>query len=237
MPLFRDLIAAHALRFERPERGSYDAATGSRLLIAFVLVGLVLHPALKAVAKAAGLADEYWVGPAIVVTLLAAVILVMNVFVRSGWEAIGLHAWGQWTARERIYALTVIPLVTVVFAIIFSGQFGQLASTHGLAGLLLVSVPVGLLWGFVQELIYRGLLQTELVRRLGSVPGVLMANIVFAFGPLHFYHFRLGAGAAQPWGMFAAIFGIGLLFGVLYRRSNNLWIPAVMHGLWPPNMS
>ena len=31
--------------------------------------------------------------------------------------------------------------------------------------------------------------------------------------------------------MFAAVFAIGLLFGVLYWRSGNLWIVAVMHAV------
>ena len=35
----------------------------------------------------------------------------------------------------------------------------------------------------------------------------------------------------------AAVFGIGLFFGIVYYRSGNLWIPAVLHGLWPPNMT
>jgi len=98
-------------------------------------------------------------------------------------------------------------------------------------------VPTGLLWGIVQELIYRGLLQTELVRRLGSITGVVIANLVFTFGPLHFNYFGLGTDSGPRWGMFAAIFGIGLLFGLIYRRSGNLWIPALMHGIWPLNIS
>jgi membrane protease YdiL (CAAX protease family) len=31
--------------------------------------------------------------------------------------------------------------------------------------------------------------------------------------------------------MFAAIFAIGLFFGVLYRRSGNLWLPAAFHAV------
>jgi membrane protease YdiL (CAAX protease family) len=237
MPLFRDLIAAHLLQFERPVRGSLDAATGTRLVIAFVLVGLTLHPALRALTRAAGVAHEPWAMPAIVVTLLVAVIVVMTGLVRTGWETIGLYGWKRWTPRERIYLLTVAPLAAVAFAIIFRGHFERLAGAQGWPHVLLVSVPTGLLWGIVQELIYRGLLQTELVRRLGAVPGVLLTNLVFTLGPLHFYHFRPGADAGPRWDMLAAIFGIGLIFSVLYRRSGNLWIPAVLHGIWPLNVT
>ena len=235
MAALRDLIAAHTLRFERPERGSYDPVTGARLLIAFVLVALVLHPALQVASRSTGHAP--WVGPAIVLTLLVALIVAMKTLVRAGWATIGLHAWSQWTPRERIYALSVLPIAAVAFAIMFRAHFESLARTQGLARLLCVSVPIGMLWGFVQEVMYRGLLQTELVRRLGPIPGVLLANLVFTFGPLHVVYFRLGSSAGPRWDMFSAIFGIGLLFGILYRRSGNLWIPALMHGIWPLNMS
>jgi CAAX protease family protein len=133
--------------------------------------------------------------------------------------------------------LTVVPLAVAAFSIMFREQLTRLAETHGWAGLLLLAVPTGILWGMVQEFLYRGLLQTELVRRLGAVFGVLLANLVFTFGPLHSKHFRIDADAGPRWGMFAAIFAIGLLFGLIYRRSGNLWIPALLHGIWPPNMT
>jgi membrane protease YdiL (CAAX protease family) len=87
-----------------------------------------------------------------------------------------------------------------------------------------------LLWGFYQELIYRGILQTELVRRWGAVPGVLVANLLYTFGPLHFYHFFKGSAAASAI-MFASIFAIGLFFGVLFHRSRNLAMVGLFHGL------
>ena len=31
--------------------------------------------------------------------------------------------------------------------------------------------------------------------------------------------------------MFASIFAIGLFFGILFRRSGNLWIVAFIHGI------
>ncbi len=235
--MLRDLIAAHTLQFERPERAPCDEKTGLRLLLAFVLVGLVIHPALQALARAAGPTDVYWARPAIVVALLVTVILVMVGFVRSSGGIIGLHPWKEWTPRERIYVLTVIPLATVVFGFMFREHFERLAGINGWTRVLLLTVPTGLLWGFVQELIYRGLLQTELVRRLGPVAGVLIANLVFTFGPLHFNYFGLGTDAGPRWGMFGAIFVIGQFFGLVYQRSGNLWIPALLHGLWPLNMT
>lgn len=235
MSLLSDLLAAHLLRFERPERTSFGSAAGARLLVAFVLVGLVLQPALAFFAPRSGLEDGPWAGMAIVVTLLVATALAMRVFVRLTGGNIGLHRWEAWTRRERIYALTVIPLAAAVFGILFREHFANLFRAYGGGALLIVLT--GLLWGIAQEIIYRGLLQTVLVRRLGGIAGVLLANLVFTFGPLHFNHYGFDTDYGVRWGMFAAIFGIGLFFGVLYRRSGNLWIPALMHGLWPLNMA
>src|SRR4029453_19183046 len=92
---------------------------------------------------------------------------------------------------------------------------------------LLVMLP-HLLWGFYQELMYRGLLQTELGRARGPLAGVLVANALFTFGPLHFYHFARTSPALP---MFAGIFAIGLFFGVLFQRSGNLWMVGIAHGI------
>src|SRR6187399_2832865 len=130
MPVFRDLIAAHALQFGPHEPASHDAATGSRLLQAFALVGLVLQPGLPALARAAGVAHQYWVPPAIVATLLVAVVLMTTRFVRSSGGVIGLHPWREWTPRERLYLLTVAPLAIVVFGMVFREHFVRLAEAR-----------------------------------------------------------------------------------------------------------
>lgn len=236
MSLFTEVLAAHALKFERPVRASYDGVAGQRLLLAFALIALALHPALRALIRSTGDSGP-WAGTTLVLTLLLAFVLVLRLFVRIEGAAIGLHRWEAWTHRERLYLWTVVPPAAAAFAVVFRDHFARLAEIHGWVGLFALAVPTGILWGLVQELIYRGLLQTELARQLGGVAGVLLANLVFTFGPLHFEYFGFGSDAAPRWGMFAAIFGIGLFFGALYRRSGNLWIPALLHGLWPPNMS
>ena len=70
------------------------------------------------------------------------------------------------------------------------------------------------------------MLQSELVRRWGAFIGILASNILYTFGPLHWYYF-----SPLNLSMFASIFAIGLFFGVLFRRSGNLWIVAIIHGI------
>ena len=129
----------------------------------------------------------------------------------------------------------VVPLAAVAFAIVFSDRLLALLQQRGPAGFVLFTILTGLIWGMVQEFIYRGWLQTELTRRFGAIAGLLVANSVFTAGPLHL-NYLLGP-TGMHWGGLAAVFGIGLFFGIVYWRSGNLWIPAVMHGLWPLNMN
>ena len=48
----------------------------------------------------------------------------------------------------------------------------------------------------------------------------------YTFGPLHWYYF---SPLKIP--MFASIFAIVLFLAVVFRRSGNLWIVAVIYGI------
>jgi len=78
---------------------------------------------------------------------------------------------------------------------------------------------------------YRAILQTEMVRRLGTLGGIAASNLIFTFGPLHFYHFGIARKHAEHLWILAAIFAIGLYFGTLFHRSGNLWIVGITHGI------
>jgi membrane protease YdiL (CAAX protease family) len=147
---------------------------------------------------------------------LAMALTATRVFAQVSWAQIGFSPWTQWNAIEKSYLIQVVILVNVVFLVITGGRFPGPA----------VFVPY-LIYGFYQEVLYRGLLQTELVRRWGTLAGILVSNLLFTFGPLHYYYVGSPVSVAVP--MFAAIFGIGLLFAVVFHRSGNLWIVAIMH--------
>jgi uncharacterized protein len=233
--LVMESISAHAMRFEKPLSPTYDDGAGLRVLVAFAFVGIALPFLLRSAFDVTGVRGSPGAGLAFVVTWLAAFFLVHWSFVRLPMAAVGMRPLSGWTRRERLYLVQVVPVAALVFAMLFRDHLLALHDRHGLAGFLLLSVVGGLVWGIGQELCYRGWLQTELTRRLGAIAGLLVANMVFTFGPLHFDYFFGPAGVR--WSGLAAVFGIGLLFGIVYARSGNVWIPAVMHGLWPLNMS
>jgi membrane protease YdiL (CAAX protease family) len=199
------------------------------------MVGIGAFFALRLLSDVTGVRGFPATNLAFVVALVGAFFLAQRAFVGLPIAGVGLRRFADWTPRERLYLFQVVPMATVIFAIVFRNHLRTLLDLHGAAGFLLFSVLTGLLWGMVQEFLYRGWLQTELTRRFGALAGLLVANAAFAFGPLHLNYLFEPSGV--QWGGLAAVFGIGLLFGIIYLRSGNLWIPAILHGLWPPNMS
>jgi membrane protease YdiL (CAAX protease family) len=120
-------------------------------------------------------------------------------------------------------------IANIVFPLVFSLRLRALFAHHfALGAVVTIFIPY-LFFGFYQEVVYRGILQSALVCRYGVFIGILAANILYTFGPLHWNYFFSPVSIALP--MFASIFAIGLFFGVLFNRSGNLWIVAVIHGI------
>ena len=165
----------------------------------------------------------------LVLLLLAGALGLVRFVTPLKLSQIGLYRWGEWSPVEKSYFVQLLVIANVVFPLVFASRLRLiLAQPSALATMWNVFVPY-LFFGFYQEVVYRGILQSELVRRWGALTGILSANVFYTFGPLHWYYFAAQASLAVP--MFAAIFAIGLFFGVLFWRSGNLWIVAVIHGI------
>ena len=198
------------------------AHAGVRLLLVAALV------------EAVRLAAVRWLYPGIPLWLLLPAVLGLALVLVPGiagtkLSQLGLRPWHDWSATERSYFLQVVVIANVVFPLVLTAPLGDRVAQAGMAwSVWNVFVPY-LFFGFYQELVYRGMVQLELVRRWGAPIGIVAANVLFTFGPLHWYYFPSRGSLAVP--MFAAIFVIGLFFGVLYRRSGNLWIVATLHAI------
>ena len=222
------------LRFTRPLAPAFASAAGTRMLIAFVIVGIGLIHVWRVLPDSLGVRGQPAGHLALVLVLLAAFFALQRGFVQLPLAAVGLRRYGDWTRRERLYLAQVVPVAALIFTIVFGKHLGALLERHGVGGFVVLSLLTGLLWGAVQEFVYRGWLQTELTRRFGANAGLIGANLAFTFGPLHLS--LLSAPGGVRWDVLFAVFLIGLFFGLVYRRCGNLWLPAVLHGLWPPNM-
>jgi membrane protease YdiL (CAAX protease family) len=215
-------LQGHVLLFDQKPAPEYEASAGLRLL--FVAVVL----------EAIRLGMVRWFYPRVpllvlVPLLLACALLAIRFGAGVRLSEIGFKPWHEWNTIERSYFVQVLIIANVVFPLILSAPLQRtFAHAPVIETIAKVFVPY-LFFGFYQEVIYRGMLQSELVRRWGAVIGILAANILYTFGPLHSYYFASRSSLALP--MFAGIFAIGLFFGIVFRRSGNLWIVAVIHGI------
>jgi len=75
--------------------------------------------------------------------------------------------------------------------------------------------------GLGEELLFRGLVQRDLMKALGWKQGILLASVMFAVMHLTW--------RSIPELFF--VFGAGLLLGYIYYRTKNLTAPIVAHGV------
>jgi membrane protease YdiL (CAAX protease family) len=219
----------HIFRFEtKPQLPADDSSAGLRLLLIFILLEGVIGPRLSLFSILGLPLPPAWLR---VPALLLLTMILIRVFAGVRFAQIGLYAWRDWSVTEKSYFIQVVLIANVVFGILFAERLRMIFANPSLWWRpAAVVIFINFLWGFYQELVYRGILQTELVRRWGSVLGILVSNVLFTFGPLHFYHFSTRvSGQALP--VFMGVFLMGLFFGVLFRRSGNLAIVGILHGL------
>src|SRR5262245_17523805 len=213
-------LRGHVFLFDGARRFTPSPETGPRLLAAAVLLETLRLAGTRWLPSSFPL--WVWLPP-----LLSLALFAVRRFVGIPLAEIGLRPWREWTTTETSYFCQVLVLANIVFPLVLAGPIRNRLAQPGVAWSVgNVFVPY-LVFGFYQEVVYRGMLQSELVRRWGAAAGILVANVLYTFGPLHLSTFRAPSSTSLP--MFAGIFAIGLLFGILYQRSGNLWIVAVMH--------
>lgn len=212
-------LRGHVLLFDHPRTPRFDASAGLRLLLTAVALEIVRLGLLN------------WFYPALpllvlIPVFLALALLAIPLVARVSFSQLGFRPWREWSLTEKSYFVQVVVIANLVFPLVFATRLKAIVGQpNALSIMATVFVPY-LFYGFYQEVVYRGMLQSELVRRWGALAGIMVANLLYTFGPLHWNHFT---PLNVP--MFAAIFAIGLFFGILFHRSGNLWIVAVIHGI------
>lgn len=213
----------HVFLFDKRIAPAHDAPAGARL----ILIAVALEGARLALVRwLPHFLPPLWL---LIPILLGVALLSIRFVGQVRYSEIGLYRWRDWSDTEKSYFVQVMVIANVVFPVVLASRLRLIFSGPSMPGVVWKVFLPYLFYGFYQELVYRGLLQTVLVRRWGAWRGILASNALFTFGPLHYLYFYSGAASALP--MFAAIFAIGLLFGVLYWRSGNLWIVGTMHAV------
>ena len=209
----------------------YTPRQGFKILLIFVLVEITIRPLLILTSKSFAITDSLWWLAVYVVTLTTLSYLLVTRLAKIDTRQIGFYEWKTWSLTEKYYFLQIIPITIIVFSFFTWTQLKVLYNRPNLIEICLFKLTPQIVWGLYQEFLYRGLLQTELVRRWRTWKGILISNLVFTFGPLHDYHFAIAERQPSHLWIFAAIFLVGLFFGLLFKRSGNLWIIGIMHGI------
>jgi membrane protease YdiL (CAAX protease family) len=88
-------------------------------------------------------------------------------------------------------------------------------------------VVMFLVVGPSEEILFRGVVQGRLREALSPVPAILLASAIFAF--VHW--FALVGGSSGRLLTVAILFFPSLVFGAVYEYTDNLVVPALLHGL------
>ncbi|MCM1987954.1 CPBP family intramembrane glutamic endopeptidase [Methanococcoides seepicolus] len=147
--------------------------------------------------------------------------LLIPAYVMVKGQELDMEYLGMSTAIKYYY----LPVALLVSLIIALGEFmiiepGYLIPDLSFFNLLKLSLVMVMFVGFIEELIFRAILQTKLEEILGDYRGLLLASILF--GVMH-------SGYGTPYEMLFTAFA-GMMLGYIYQRCRNLFLVSVTHG-------
>lgn len=95
--------------------------------------------------------------------------------------------------------------------------------------LLLYMIPLAfLVIGPGEELLFRGAIQGALRRVYAPLPGILIASGLFSMPHI----IAIGGSTERTLAYLGVVFVLGIILGSVYEISDNLLVPAVVHGAY-----
>jgi membrane protease YdiL (CAAX protease family) len=157
--------------------------------------------------------------------------------VRSrGFDYIDLRRPGANDAAYVIVGVVALVGLNVGIGLAFqrlgveSAQHAIIRQAESDPGILLVLVPLSyLIIGPGEELLYRNVVQKSLYETYSRRGAVVVASAIFA--AVHLFAFADPDGSALATvNTLAVVFVLSLVLGVVYERTENLVVPALVHG-------
>jgi uncharacterized protein len=149
--------------------------------------------------------------------LALTVILALLLTRKSWWDAVGFRA--ARSPRDLLYFL--VPLVPMAINWVPGIAWG---GARHFGGVLVLTLMVG----FVEEVVFRGLMVTAL-RPRGEWRAVLIPALLF--GLTHALNVLAGKSGPEAAAQVAYAIAIGLAFGALWLRTGILWPLVLVHFL------
>jgi membrane protease YdiL (CAAX protease family) len=158
-------------------------------------------------------------------------------YVRATDASLAFLDFGRPSLRDAGYAVAGVvglfgALIGVRYAFravaVESAEHGVVEQAQTNPEILLVLVPASLLIvGPGEELLFRNVVQKSLYESFSRPPAVVIASLVFAV--VHFQAYGTGS-VLQIASSLAIVFGLSLILGGLYARTDNVVVPAFAHG-------
>ncbi|SFE04131.1 hypothetical protein SAMN02910327_00192 [Peptostreptococcaceae bacterium pGA-8] len=129
---------------------------------------------------------------------------------------------GNHKSKHTIFMLLFTPVILIsLFTIMKKFEFSNLFFIP-LVGALLV--------GLNEELIYRGVIFTNVTEEKGLKKGIFIS--AFLFSLLHTVNILGGLSFSQVATQLVTTFIAGIFLALSYRNTKNIWLLVVYHGLW-----
>lgn len=228
------LVPAESLR--RAEWCAWDVVKAAALYFAVLMLALWLGRVVEAQALGlpaqargplANLASEF----AARVALVAAVFHAASAH-RGGFRALGVER-ANWRKGLRTGGAAYLAFLPVYLGLVrlqtwLAGAAGltpprqeavRIAQmTNSVCLLVAVSVFAAIVAPLTEELYFRGFMQSAMRKRLRGREAIMVSALIFAY--VH-----------QNWFALIPLFGLGLLLGYLYERTQSLVAPVTVHVL------
>jgi membrane protease YdiL (CAAX protease family) len=145
---------------------------------------------------------------------------------------VGLQPWREFAASPGLLFAAVVATLPLIVALALVARVGArwLKDVEALVRPLIDSVfrgrgivavvVVSALAGLGEELLFRGVIQAGVSQAFGAWLGLVVASILF--GLMH--------ALSRAYFVLATL--MGLYLGVLYQVTDNLLLPALVHGLY-----
>ena len=187
--------------------------------LGFLLIALCLAPldrTLSVAVPSSGLPTLAWLAIVSAPLLLAVGSVAYVQGMRFGDLGLSLPTLKAFPLQLGI-ALTGIPLGLTEYFILRPGDWlpGGFLLMDFLGGVLVLLVATGV----AEEVLFRGILLQRATKHLGILPGLLFATVAFTL--MHLFYNSL------PDLVF--VFAVGLFYGVLVLRTENLWGVILSH--------
>ena len=136
--------------------------------------------------------------------------------------------------KEKIYKGLFYGLFYLIGACIFGLIFSFSGKFSNPAAILNIALGCFLV-GIAEEFLCRGWLLNEFLERFGDTKKGIIFSIFISgliFGLMHFGNMVNGQDLATTVIQVINAFGIGVVLGVIYYRTKNIWTVILIHGLW-----